>query len=294
LVVCLDSGCANYEQLWLTTSLRGNITASLKVQMLTEGLHSGAASGVVPSTFRILRQLLDRVEDSKTGRFLEEGYCEIPPTQVRYASHVADEIGSALWDQFPWVKGAKPVESDVKECILNRTWRPTLCVTGIGGIPPLEQAGNVLRQETEVKLSIRIPPLVTAKPVVDALQRELTRDPPYGAHVSLVADKSGEGWMAPPLDEWLEAAVNKSSEEFYGKTARMFGEGGSIPFMAMLGQKYPKAQFVVLGVLGPAANAHGPNEFLHIQMATRLTCCVSYILHQHYIHKCLKKPSPSL
>jgi len=289
LVVCLDSGCGNYEQLWLTTSLRGNITATLKVRILTEGVHSGSASGVVPSTFRILRQLLDRVEDSKTGKLIDEAYCEIPSTQIKYARDMAETIHDGVWNNFPWVSGARPVTDDIKECILNRTWRPTLCVTGVGGIPPMSEAGNVLRQETEIKLSIRTPPLIKCKDVTESFKQRLTTEPPYGAKVEYIHEKAGDGWMAPPLEEWLETAINKSSEQYYGKAARMFGEGGSIPFMGMLGAKYPAAQFVVIGVLGPAANAHGPNEFLHIDMAKNLTSCVSYILHQHYLHKGLKR-----
>jgi len=292
LVVCLDSGCGNYEQLWLTTSLRGNITATLKVRILTEGVHSGAASGVVPSTFRILRILLDRIEDAKTGKMVEEAYTEIPPTQLKYAEDMAGTIGEGVWGNFPWVEGGKPVSRDITESILNRTWRPTLCVTGMSGIPSLSEAGNVLRMETNIKLSIRTPPTKNCQPVIDAMSRHLLADPPYGAKVEFLPDKFGPGWMAPPLEEWLEIAVNKSSETYYGKSARMFGEGGSIPFMGMLGEKYPKAQFVVVGVLGPSANAHGPNEFLHLDMAKNLTCCVSYILHQHYLHKCLKRKSP--
>jgi acetylornithine deacetylase/succinyl-diaminopimelate desuccinylase-like protein len=294
LVVCLDSGCGNYEQLWLTTSLRGNITATLKVRILTEGVHSGAASGVVPSTFRILRLLMDRVEDTKTGKMLDEAYVEIPPTQLKYAEDMAGTIGEGVWKTFPWVEGGRPVSTDIKESILNRTWRPTLCVTGVGGIPNLSEAGNVLRQETQVKLSIRTPPTKECQPVIDALGQRLTSDPPYGAKVEFIADKAGQGWMAPPLEEWLETAVNKSSETYYGKPARMFGEGGSIPFMGMLGQKFPAAQFVVVGVLGPSANAHGPNEFLHLDMAKNLTCCVSYILYEHYLHKALKRKNPEL
>jgi len=288
LVVCLDSGCGNYEQLWLTTSLRGNITAALKVRILTEGVHSGAASGVVPSTFRILRTLLDRVEDSKTGKMFDEAYAKIPDKQLKYAEEMASTLGENVWKVFPFVEGAGPVTHDVQESILNRTWRPTLCITGVAGIPPLQEAGNVLRQETQVKLSVRTPPTSHTQPIIEALDRYLTKDPPYGAKVEFVSEKAGAGWMAPPMELWLENAVQHSSELYYGKPARMFGEGGSIPFMGLLGQKFPAAQFCVVGVLGPSANAHGPNEFLHIDYAKNLTCCVSYILHQHYLNKVQK------
>jgi len=238
--------------------------------------------------------LMDRIEDSKTGKMVEEAYSEIPSEQLKYADDVAQTVGEGVWNSFPWVEGARPVSSEIKECILNRTWRPTLCVTGVGGIPTIQDGGNVLRQETQIKLSIRTPPTKACQPVIDSLSRHLTKDPPYGAKVEFNADKAGPGWMAPPLEEWLETAINKSSQTYYDKPARMFGEGGSIPFMGMLGQKFPAAQFVVIGVLGPNANAHGPNEFLHLEMAKNLTCCVAYILHQHYVHKALKRKSPEL
>jgi len=291
LVVCLDSSCGNYERLWLTVSLRGNITATLKVQVLTEGVHSGA-SGVIPSSFRILRILLDRIEDSKTGRMLEEAYSEIPAEQKKYAKNTAETLGDSVL-QYPFVSGMSPVNSDITECILARTWSPTLCVIGASGLPTLTEAGNVLRKETSVKLSIRTPPNKQCKEVVDALTRTLTSNPPYGAKVEFIPERSGNGWAAPAFDQWLEDAINKSSEFFYGKDARMLGEGGSIPFMGMLGEQFPSAQFVVLGVLGPGSNAHGPNEFLDIDFAKNLTCCVSSILHQHYRQQTsLKRKTP--
>jgi len=284
LVVCLDSGCGNYERLWLTVSLRGNITATLKVTVLTEGVHSGSASGVVPSTFRILRLLLDRIEDSKTGKMMEEAYSVIPPEQKSYAQSTAETLGTSVL-QFPFVEGAHPISSNVTESILHRTWKPTLCVIGAGGLPPLTEAGNVLRKETSLKISIRTPPNKDCKEVVDAMARLFTKDPPYGAKVEFIPERYGNGWAAPAFEPWLEKAINKSSEFFYGKNARMLGEGGSIPFMGMLGEKFPSAQFVVIGVLGPGSNAHGPNEFLHLDFAKNLTGCVSSILHQHYRHK---------
>ena len=84
--------------------------------------------------------------------------------------------------------------------------------------------------------------------------------------------------MAP----WLEAAIDQASQTFFNKPAMYMGEGGSIPFMGMLGEKFPGAQFMITGVLGPHSNAHGPNEFLHIPMGKRVTACVSHVLLQHH------------
>jgi acetylornithine deacetylase/succinyl-diaminopimelate desuccinylase-like protein len=282
LVVCLDSGCGDYERLWSTTSLRGMVSGDLRVDILTEGVHSGDASGVVPSTFRILRQLLDRIEDARTGRVtLEEFHVAIPAQRVEQARTAARVLGEAVSGKFPFVAGARPMTDDLAERILNRTWRPTLSVTGAGGLPALQDAGNVLRPHTALKLSLRLPPTADAAPAVARLQRALESDPPYGAQVSFSAEKGSGGWNAPALAPWLEASVDSASRKFFGNPPAYMGEGGSIPFMGMLGAKYPRAQFLITGVLGPASNAHGPNEFLHVPTGKAVTCCVAQVLADH-------------
>jgi len=248
---------------------------------LKEGVHSGHASGIVPSSFRILRSLIDRIEDSKTGKMLPETECEVPAQHVKYAKEIVETLGDQIWNTYPWFEKTQRVDESLAENILARTWKPTLCVTGIGGIPNLSEAGNVLRSDTTVKLSIRLPPLVDPKPAMEAIRKRVTENVPYGAHVDFTVEKAGQGWMAPHLHPWLESAIQDSSKQFYGKPARFVGEGGSIPFMAMLGQKFPETQFLVVGVLGPESNAHGPNEFLHLDYANRLTCCVSLVLSRH-------------
>jgi acetylornithine deacetylase/succinyl-diaminopimelate desuccinylase-like protein len=283
LVVCLDSGCGNYDQLWLTTSLRGLIAGDLRVQILTEGIHSGTASGIVPSTFRIVRQLLSRIEDEQTGAIrLEALHVAVPTARITQAAAAAESLRAEVYDQFPWVDGARPVASDLAELVLNRTWRPALSVTGAAGLAPLDNAGNVLRSATTLKLSMRIPPRVDASVATRALKEALEREPPYGAHVSFSAEKAGSGWDAPPLAPWLEHALDAASMAYFGKPPLSMGEGGSIPFMGMLGEKFPKAQFLITGVLGPHSNAHGTNEFLHLPMAKSLTASVASILCAHH------------
>lgn len=285
LVVCLDSGCSNYEQMWMTTSLRGILLAELRVRILREGVHSGAASGIAPSSFRILRDILQRIEDSKTGEILiKEAYCDIPEQFVKQAEDAAATLGDSVWKSLPFVSGAGPVGKDCKDLLLNQTWRPALSVTGLEGAPPLATAGNVLRPETAVKLSLRLPPLADPEAVSRAMKEIVERDPPYGAEIVFNAERGNPGWMAPVLEPWLEKALEKASNAFFGKPARACGEGGSIPFMGLLGKKFPKAQFVITGVLGPGSNAHGPNEFLSISMAKGLTGCVASILVDHYSH----------
>ncbi len=282
LVVCLDSGAGNYDQLWLTTSLRGNLTATLTIETVTEGIHSGGASGIVPSGFRVLRLLLDRIEDADTGTIrLPSFACEIPEIRIAQASQVAATLGEEVAGQYPFVDGARPVTDDRAELVLNRTWRPSLCVTGAAGLPPIEDAGNVLRPLTSVKLSLRLAPLANPAAAATELTEALTLDPPYGAKITLEDVDAARGWHAPPLAEWLDASVNASSRTFFGRDAMQMGEGGTIPFMGMLGEKFPDAQFLITGVLGPASNAHGPNEFLHLPTGRRITACVSHVLADH-------------
>jgi len=281
LVVCLDSGAGNYEQLWSTTSLRGVVGGRLRVDVLTEGVHSGDASGIVPSSFRILRALLSRLEDETTGEIHPASlHVEIPAERREQARKVAGVL-EKLHGKFPWVEGMQPVTGDATEQILNRTWRPALALTGQDGLPALKDAGNVLRPHTTLALSLRLPPTLDPGAAQQALRELLTEDVPYGAKVGLDFAEPAAGWNAPPLAPWLAQALDEASQASYGKPALHMGEGGSIPFMAMLGERFPEAQFVITGVLGPESNAHGPNEFLHIAYAQKLTGCVAHILARH-------------
>lgn len=279
LVICLDSGCGNYNQLWMTTSLRGSLVGNLTVEVLTEGVHSGDASGIVPSSFRILRILLDRLEDAATGRIIPEWlHAEVPPDRLAEATETARILGDEIHDKFPFLPGMKPMGNDPLELLLNRTWRPTLSYTGQAGLPDLVQGGNVLRPKTSLKLSLRIPPTLDASNLDRKLQELLESNPPYGAHVTFEPEKGAGGWEAPKVAAWLEQSVDSASQAFFGKPATTWGEGGSIPFMGMLGQRYPNAQFLITGVLGPHSNAHGPNEFLHISTGKNVTACVAQVI----------------
>jgi acetylornithine deacetylase/succinyl-diaminopimelate desuccinylase-like protein len=282
LVVCLDSGCGNYDQLWCTTSLRGVVAADVKVEVLTEGVHSGDASGIVPSSFRVFRQLMERLEDSETGEILgKKFHVDIPKQRRQQAKAAGRVLGDKLWQRFPWTKGTKPMAKDLTELILNRTWRPFVELIGIDGVPSTDKAGNVLRPFTTGKLSLRIPPTANPDKCAAQLVKVLGEQPPHGAKVTVTSDKASRGWDAPPLAGWLEQACAKASQTFFHKDCVYMGEGGTIPFMGMLGEKFPDAQFMITGVLGPQSNAHGPNEFLHLSMGKKLTACVAMVLQDH-------------
>jgi acetylornithine deacetylase/succinyl-diaminopimelate desuccinylase-like protein len=283
LVVCLDSGCANYDQLWCTTSLRGMAGGNLRVSVLSEGVHSGDASGIVPSSFRILRQLLSRLEDENTGKIIIEGLSvEIPEQRLAQAQQAADVLGNDVFDKFPFLPGMEPMESDLTELVLNRTWRPMLSITGVDGAPPLSNAGNVLRPQTAVKISLRLPPTLDPKAASELVKQTLTQNPPSGALVEYEVEKASNGWNAPVLAPWLEKSIHEASQDFFGAPAMYLGEGGTIPFMGMLGDKFPGAQFVITGVLGPHSNAHGPNEFLDIPTGKRVTSVVAKVISDHF------------
>jgi len=282
LVVCLDAECGNYDQLWCTTSLRGNLIGTLRVEVLTEGVHSGTASGIVPSSFRLLRQLLSRVEDVNSGALLiDQLNLEIPEDRRSQAASAASVLGQSVFEKFPLVEGMHAVSNDPCELLLNNTWRPTLSVTGVEGIPEMGNAGNTLRPFTAVKLSFRLPPNCNPADAAAAVKTALEKDPPYGAAVSFEVESAMAGWNAPALAPWLERSMQQASRDFFGRDSMYMGTGGSIPFMGMLGERFPGTQFLVTGLLGPQSNAHGPNEFLHIETGRRLTACVSRVLADH-------------
>ena len=289
LVICLDSGAGNYDQLWLTTSLRGMASGTLKVEVLTEGIHSGDASGLVPSSFRIMRQVLDRLEDSATGRLLPASFhCEVPPERLDQARATAVILGDEVHKRFPWAHydcgGSSvftlPTTSDPTQALLNRTWIPTLSVTGAEGFPALKDAGNVLRPYTAFKLSLRLPPLIDAAQAVRDMKQLLEDNAPYQARVTFEGGGSATGWNAPTTAPWFESALHAASNAHFGAPCGYIGQGGTIPLMNMLSNGFPKAQMMVCGVLGPKSNAHGPNEFLHVPYAKKLTAAVAHVIAQ--------------
>lgn len=285
LVVCLDAECGNYDQLWCTTSLRGNLTGVLSVEVLREGVHSGAAGGIVPGTFRLLRRLIERLEDGATGTLrLDALHVPIPDDRRNQMREAATALGETVYAKFPFVEDAKPILRDPAELIANNTWRPALAVTGADGLPAIADAGNVLRPLTRAKLSLRLPPTLDPGAAAEAVKKTLEADPPDGARVRFDVEGTMGGWNAGAIEPWLAQAMQEASRSHFGQPALYMGTGGSIPFMGFLASKFPYAQFLVTGVLGPQSNAHGPNEFLHIPTAKRLTACVAHVVGEHARH----------
>jgi len=282
LVVCLDAECSDYDRVWCTTSLRGNLTGQLRVRVLTEGVHSGMGTGIAPTPFRILQQLLARIEDPNTGEILpEELRVQIPSDRRAQISQSAQTLRGAIAAKLPWAQSVRAVSEDPAELIANSTWRATLAVTGADGLPAVASAGNVLLPEIALKLSLRLPPTCDAERATRGVRSILEKDPPYGAQVSFEDASGTDGWNAPRFAPWLEQSIMQASQAVYGRNAMHAGSGGTIPFMAMLGHQFPRTQFFITGVLGPHSNAHGPNEFLDIEYVKRLTACVSLVLADH-------------
>jgi acetylornithine deacetylase/succinyl-diaminopimelate desuccinylase-like protein len=282
LVVCLDAECGNSEQLWCTTSLRGCVGGTLRVEVLREGVHSGMGTGIAPTPFRIVQQLLARIENPVDGDvLLPELQCRIPADRVAQARTAAAVLGDEVAGKLPFLPGVTAVSSDPVELLLGSTWRSTVAVTGAEGLPPIASAGNVLLPRLSFKVSVRTPPTTDAAAAGSALKRELERDPPYGARVRFDAEPAMDGWNAPSFAPWLEESMERASRAVFGRGAVHAGCGGSIPFMGMLGRQFPHTQFLITGVLGPLSNAHGPNEFLHLRYARQITVCVAQVLADH-------------
>ncbi len=282
LVVCLDAEAGDYERLWLTTSLRGNVVGTLDVQVLTEGVHSGAGSGIAASCFDVLRELLARISDERTGELkLDELTVQIPEERRRQIAATADVLADSVAERMPFAPGVQALSKDPFELLLNSTWKATLTVTGIDGLPAVRNAGNVLAPRLGVKLSFRLPPTANAAKAAEAIRRTLEQNPPHAAQVRFSSGADSAGWNAPPLESWLERAVQEASRSCFDREGMSMGVGGTIPFMAMLGERFPATQFLVTGVLGPHSNAHGPNEFLHIDYAKRLTAAVAQVMARH-------------
>ena len=283
LVVCLDAECGNYEQVWCTTSLRGNLVGNLRVRVLTEGVHSGMATGIAPTPFRILEQLLARIENPVTGDLLlDELHVHLPKDRRAQARAAARVLGDSVAGKLPWAPGVHALSNDPAELIINNTWRATLAVTGAEGLPPLGSAGNVLLPEIVCKLSLRLPPTCDAARAAQAVREALERDPPYGAQVSFEAADATGGWNAPAL---RAVARGVDRERLAHGLRPRCGAHRLRRHDPLHGHarasSFPQTQFFITGVLGPHANAHGPNEFLHLDYAKKLTACVSLVLADH-------------
>jgi len=285
LIICSDVGLHDDKRLWVTNALRGTIKATLSVKVLKGAAHSGTASGIIPSSFRVLRQLLDRIEDPMTGKsLLKSCHVTIPQEHKRAAQKLARLLGKTIYTVLPITTTIKPVTNNLSELLLNRTWRSTLCVTGIAGIPDLQNASNALRPETSAYLSIRTPPTVKPEKVVRELQKILTDNPPYNATITFTPHFHAAGWAATHIAPWLTQVLNHVSLSYFGKPMLQIAEGGNVGVIPLLNEMFPQAQIIPTGAMDMQSHEHAPDESLHLPTAHKITCCLSEILAAKYQH----------
>lgn len=290
LIICLDAECGNYDQLWSTTSLRGCVEGLLHVPVLSGAVHSGLAGGIAPTALRIATQLLARVEDPASGLLrLPELSADIPSYASEEIAVAARILGPSVMSKAPLLEGVQCVADDPATLLANNYWRGALSVTGVDGLPPTTAAANVIMPQMTLRVSCRLPPAVDAANAAEALRITFESDAPYGASVRFDVVDSLSGWTAPPPAAWLRTSLQRASRLIFEAEAVQFGCGGTIPFLPMLARRFPAAQFVVTGVLGPGSSAHGPNEFLHIDYAGQLTCCLALV-----IADCAAAPVPAI
>ncbi len=243
----------------------------------------------MPSSFRILRELLDRVENARTGEVLLRGlHAEIPVSHLAAAGVVAKDLGDPAGSELPLLEGLQLMGRDGADRLVRRTWEPSLSVIGMDGIPAPHDAANVVRPSTTAVIGVRLPPTVDSAAGARGLVRALTSNPPCGATVT-ATEIHADGWVAPPLQPWLRDALYASSIKVFGKEPSFTGEGGSIPFLASLGRRFEAVQFLATGVLGPGSNAHGPDESLHLPTAARLCDVVADVVEHHARHTAAKE-----
>jgi len=277
---CMDSGAFDYNQLWCTSSLRGVNIVELKVKFGDSGYHSGEVGGIIPETFRIVRTLLERIDSAATGQVVEDFQVEIPEWARAEAERMAALSGAEMHSKYDYCEGGRPMDSDnLPEMYLNNTWKANLSIVGAAGLPDVGIAGNVVRESTTVKLSLRLPPSADPVATEARLIQLLTENPPYGAVVTAKGGHTGQGWCMKPMMPWLEASLKKAGKDFYnGMDTGTYGMGGSIPFLAELDKMYPNSFIMALGLIGPKANAHAVNECINLDYAKRLTKALSHLI----------------
>lgn len=277
LIIVLDSNIPSYGRFWVTESMRGSLNFDLRVDVLGKGVHSGS-SGLVPDSFRVLRCLLARLEDSKTGRIrLAQLHSALPPHLYRVFASLS-QLDPAWLSAFPFCDSTVPLQPDTVELRLNQAWRPALTVTGVDGLPSSEKAGNVVRPYTAVRVAIRLPPDVNPVLAYKAVEKAVLAAVPSQAKVTISNCAVAEGWVNRTPSPKLQSAIKEAAQHCFGTEASASAAGGTIPVLSLLSATFPEAEFLVTGVLGPGSNAHCPYECLDIEYCVKLTAAIASIL----------------
>lgn len=282
LILVLDGEAQDYQTFWGCTSLRGIVNGVLDISHLATPCHSGMATGLVPSTFRIARILLSRIEDAATGEvLLREAHApEIPATRIEQCRLIAAQLGDRSHAIVSPLPGAELLSKDNAELLLAKAWKPGLAVTGCDGIPSVGDGSNVMRTRTALKLSLRLPPGVNAEVTAAALKRVLEADPPYGAKVTYTAVSAGNGWKGPDLSGKIDVAMREATRAVFGGVPLYYGEGGSIPLCNKFQELWPDAQLLVSGCAGTDSNPHGYDESLNLEYTGKFSALLILFLQQ--------------
>lgn len=279
VLTVLDLGVQDKTRLWRTQSLRGVVTFTLRVDVLESGVHSGVTSGIVPSSFAVMRTLLDRLEDPATGQVkVRSMHVPEPVRHMPALRRLAELSGDALWRRFPWAGDTEPRSFDPLELLLKNGWQPTLSILGAEGLPPVREAGALLRASTTLKLSFRIPPGADAEAAAREAVELVTTNVPSKARVTVSNLHAESGFEAPAGADWLDAAWARASEELFGASAEELFDGATIGILPKFVDAFGPCPFLCTGVLGTEDNAHAPDESVSLTYLTKLTCAVAAML----------------
>ena len=279
----LDSGCADYDRLWITNSLRGVCDYEINIQTLDNNISFGPeASGRIAENLFILRKAIDAVMDTSTGDVkIEEFYVKDIPEEIQEEMDKEIEIvGEQFFKEIPLYEGVKPLKTDIKEAMINNRWKPTCSILGIDNCPKIEDNGFGVKKSITVKMSMRLPPGIDSHAALEALKKVVKENIYFDAKVKFLSAEVADGWKLTNFSEKTKNVLNKASKEYFGNELVFKGMGGSIPFITYFQTKYPNADVICTGILGADCFEHGPNENLHLEACKKMILVLCYFLSE--------------
>ena len=279
----LDSGCPDYDRLWMANSLRGIVDIDVNIQTLDQESHYGPeASGIIAENLFLMRKIYDGLVDSTNGEFKLEEFKiaedKIPAIVMEQMQKEIEIVGDNFIKNIPLYEGVSPLKTDVKELMINNRWKPSCFILGIDNCPKTEDRGFGVSSGINVRMSIRIPPTVDKNKAIEALKKALSDNIYFGAQVKLGYLDYGEGVLLANMSNKVKNILNKASLEFFGNESVFTGVGGSIPFIGYFQSKYPNTDIICTGIVGSDSHEHGPNENLNIEACKKMVCVLCYFL----------------
>lgn len=277
--IVLDNQCGDYNRLWLNTSLRGNISGTLSVSTMSYGVHSGSFSGIVPDPFTVAMTLLGRIQHPETGEILLDTLqAQIPALRLKQIQEVSLRMGDQIWKTAPLLENVQPKYGNNDAILIQSTWKPSLTIIGIDGIPSIQNAGNVIQGSVSLRLSFRIPPGIDIDNALQSINDCFTQNIPYGCSVTWNSLEYLPGWCAPSHSVKYEKLFHDAGEQVFEEKTLACGQGASIGFIPKFEKLFPKTEIILIGVLGPQSNAHSPNEALNVLYTQKLIETIAIVL----------------